>query len=686
MKHLQIALLLSTTFSLTLAACGDDTDFVPGDRDASVADSGDTDASSGNALSVSSSTVVLTEATGDDHTGTITVSVSAPVAADTPLTVSFSETGKVTAAPASISAGDTSVSLSFTASQDADALDEELTATISATGYDSVSVRIEIDDDEVPTPALSATPSTLSLTEAIGADHQGQVTISLTSTKATDTDLTVTMVPEGKLSVSANPRITAGNAGASLTFTALDDADADDETVRVTVSADGYDPVELSVTISDDDTAAPPALSVNPNTLSLTEGGANGTVTVSIPAAVTADIALTVTYSVADKVSAASATIASGSTSVDLTISPEDDADTDNETVTVTIAADGYTSTTVAVTVTDDDTAPAPAIVLDTSGSHTAPPATVLETVGTVTFWLTLDTVPTAAVDVALASDNADVTLSDSTVSLNGTDAVEVTATITADTDTAPDLAQITASAAGYTSYVYDLAITESAGAPQAFVTSSDFLQVTEGGETGTFLVRLTSEPTNNVDATISVDAVTEAPVTVTPTSLTFTTSNWNTARTISVSATADADHIGTDNVRPSNPVTLHVQATNVTTADVDVDVRDAQSEIWIGTISSTVAAGGGTATFGLAARETPSGTLTVELSAADQANQPITLSSPHGTPGGALNLTVSLDSTASELITVTGGSSASAADGYVPITITVDGDQEATQTVHFIP
>lgn len=682
MKHLQIALLLSTTFSLTLAACGDDTDFVPGDRDASVADSGDTDASSGNALSVSSSTVVLTEATGDDHTGTITVSVSAPVAADTPLTVSFSETGKVTAAPASISAGDTSVSLSFTASQDADALDEELTATISATGYDSVSVRIEIDDDEVPTPALSATPSTLSLTEAIGADHQGQVTISLTSTKATDTDLTVTMVPEGKLSVSANPRITAGNAGASLTFTALDDADADDETVRVTVSADGYDPVELSVTISDDDTAAPPALSVSPNTLSLTEGGANGTVTVSIPAAVTADTALTVTYSVADKVSAASATIASGSTSVDLTISPEDDADTDNETVTVTIAADGYTSTTVAVTVTDDDTAPAPAIVLDTSGSHTAPPATVVEG-NDVSFWLTLDNTPASAVEVTLTSTNTDVSFSPNPVSLNGTAAVEVTATIAADGDTAPDLARITASATGYTPYVYDLAITESAGAAQAFVTSSDFLQVTEG-ETGTFLVRLTTEPTSDVSATISVDAVTEAPVTVTPTSLTFTTSNWNTARTISVSATADADHIGTDNVRPSNPVTLHVQATGITTADVDVDVRDAQSEIWIGTISSTVAAGGGTATFGLAARETPSGTLTVELSAADQANQPITLSSPHGTPGGALDLSVSLDSTASELITVTGGSSGTA--GNVPITITVNGAEEATQTVQFVP
>ena len=76
---------------------------------------------------------------------------------------------------------------------------------------------------------------------------------------------------------------------------------------------------------------------------------------------------------------------------------------------------------------------------------------------------------------------------------------------------------------------------------------------VEEGGLTDSYSIVLTSEPTANV--TISVGVVeSPAQTTLSATSLTFTSSNWNTAQTVTVTAVADLviENSHTSTITPS--------------------------------------------------------------------------------------------------------------------------------------
>ena len=61
-------------------------------------------------------------------------------------------------------------------------------------------------------------------------------------------------------------------------------------------------------------------------------------------------------------------------------------------------------------------------------------------------------------------------------------------------------------------------------------------------GQSGTYTVVLTSQPTN--DVTVSVDDHPPGRATVGPTSLTFTADNWNTPQTVTISSTEDSDYV----------------------------------------------------------------------------------------------------------------------------------------------
>ena len=75
-------------------------------------------------------------------------------------------------------------------------------------------------------------------------------------------------------------------------------------------------------------------------------------------------------------------------------------------------------------------------------------------------------------------------------------------------------------------------------------------LRVTEGG-TGTYSVTLRSQP----DAEVTVAVTSDNPdVTVSPTSLTFSTSNWGTAQPVTVSAAQDADRADESATLTLNP------------------------------------------------------------------------------------------------------------------------------------
>ena len=77
-------------------------------------------------------------------------------------------------------------------------------------------------------------------------------------------------------------------------------------------------------------------------------------------------------------------------------------------------------------------------------------------------------------------------------------------------------------------------------------VLSEESLEVTEGDANGaTYTVKLASEPAASVTVTLSGHADSDLSLSgVTNDALTFTTSNWNTAQTITVTAAEDDDMI----------------------------------------------------------------------------------------------------------------------------------------------
>lgn len=112
----------------------------------------------------------------------------------------------------------------------------------------------------------------------------------------------------------------------------------------------------------------------------------------------------------------------------------------------------------------------------------------------------------------------------------------------------------------------YQISLTESSGSTQ----------VTEGGATDTYTVELNLAPTDNV--TVSVTSLnTSTGVTVNPSTLQFTTSNWNVPQTVTVTAVDDNNDEGQHtaqitHVASSNDANFSGTNTTLTTTVVDND------------------------------------------------------------------------------------------------------------------
>ena len=91
------------------------------------------------------------------------------------------------------------------------------------------------------------------------------------------------------------------------------------------------------------------------------------------------------------------------------------------------------------------------------------------------------------------------------------------------------------------TTDTYTVVVTRAAAVPGTVTVSESALTVTEEDTTGdTYTVVLDTQPTADVTVTVGGHASTD--VTPTPASLTFTTTNWSTAQTVTVTAGNDTD------------------------------------------------------------------------------------------------------------------------------------------------
>ena len=232
---------------------------------------------------------------------------------------------------------------------------------------------------------------------------------------------------------------------------------------------------------------------------------------------------------------------------------PEDDLDDGNQTPTLTLAVvdassydpyDSVSDETVNVTVVDDDTAG-----FTLSGTT----ASVSESGSTATFTVVLDSEPTGNVVFGLSSaDTGETTVSTAALtftSLNWDTAQTVT--ITGVDDTATDGNQttnvtITVNDSSTADSAYDALADQTVAVTTADDDSPGFTvaasggstTVTEAGATDTFTVVLNAQPTSDVVFNVSSGDTGEA--TVSASSLTFTTSNWDTAQTVTVTSVDD--------------------------------------------------------------------------------------------------------------------------------------------------
>ena len=224
---------------------------------------------------------------------------------------------------------------------------------------------------------------TITGTLNLNLPQDGQVTVTLTSSDAT------------AATVPATISLATGEVTKDFTITLVDDGVLDGtQTAVITASAPFIGTGTHSLAVTDDETATL-TLTASPT---VTEGASGISGSVSVSAAPTRDVTVTLTASLPALSVPASVTIPSGSSGpVAFTFDAPDNAFAEGvKNVTLTAAVAGWTSGSAAVAVNDDES---PTILL------TGPDA-AREGDGPQTYTATVNTIQAADLTLALASDD----------------------------------------------------------------------------------------------------------------------------------------------------------------------------------------------------------------------------------------------------------------------------------------
>ena len=372
-------------------------------------------------------------------------------------------------------------------------------------------------------------------------------------------------------------------------------------------------------------------------------------------------------------------TTANWNTAQTVTVSAAHDTDGTDDTATVTLGVSGggfddVTAPDVPVTVTDDDRA----IVF------TPTSLTVEEGDATgETYAVKLATEPSEEVTVTVSGHSGtDLTLSGLSptntltfTTANWNTAQTVTVKAADDADGTDDTVTLTHTASGgnYAGVSAELKVTV-ADDDRGIVFTPTSLTVDEGDTTGaSYMVKLATEPSEEVTVTISGQSGTDLTLSgLSPTStLTFTTSNWNTAQTVTVKAADDAD--GADDA-----VTLAHAATGGNyagvSAELKVTVTDDDRAIVFTPTSLTVDEGDTTgASYMVKLATEPSEEVTVTISG--QAGTDLTLSGL--SPTNTLTFTTANWNTA-QMVTVKAADDADGTDDAVTLAHAASGGNYA--------
>ena len=456
-----------------------------------------------------------------------------------------------------------------TAGRDDDAVDDVAHITHAVQGIPGVAsgprVRVAVNDDDSQGLTLDAATLTASgvtegmtatYTAVLDSEPTGPVTVAISSSEGAvtvDTDSGAAGAQDTLLFHAMN-----WDTAQTVTVRAAEDDDGEGGTATLThaVSGADYSEVEdadVSFAVADNDmkgaTLSTTALNVQENgtaeyTLVLDTEPVGGAVSVPLGVGVAAN---TVTRSP----SALTFTARNWDAPQTVTVTGVDDANTGNEIVALGHAPtgggyDGVSISNINVTAVDDDVAGlkvSPVNLTVAEGAtatytvrlNVAPTGTVAVTVGGATAKLTADT------DTGTPGDQTTLSFD----AANWDTARTVTVTAVADDDGADETVGLSHTVTGTGDYAALAAIRrpgvsvlvrddETAGV----VLAPTSLAIDEGG-TATYEVSLSAPPASGT-TTIAIASAGAAGLTVDASTLSFTGTTWDTARTVTVTAVAD--------------------------------------------------------------------------------------------------------------------------------------------------
>ena len=604
----------------------------------------------------------------EDGSGTFEVSLATRPSAQVSVTVSSGDAGAVSVPSQAVvfTTGNWSTAQLVTVGgvDDDDAGDELVTVTVTASGgdYGGETAEVEVSVSDGDTAGLVVDPDSLTVSE----DGSGTFEVRLATRPSAQVSVTVSSGDAGAVSVPARALVfTTGDwsTAQSVTVEGVDDEDALGESVTVTVTASGGDyggeTAEVDVSVTDGDTAE---LVVDPDSLTISENG-SGTFEVSLATRPSASVSVTVSSGDAGAVSVPSQavvfTTGNWSTAQSVTVEGVDDDDVLDESVTVTVTASGgdYGGETaeVEVSVADDETAE---LVVD-------PDSLTISEDGSGTFELRLASRPSAQVSVTVSSgDSGAVSVPARALVFttgNWSTAQSVTVEGVDDDDALDESVTVTVTASGgdYGGETAEVEVSVADDETAELVVDPDSLTISEDGS-GTFELRLATRPSAQVSVTVSSGD--SGAVSVSWGTLLFTTGNWSTARSVTVSGVDDNDALD-----ESVTVTLTASAGdyNGVTAEVDVSVADDDTAELVVDPDSLTVAEGGSGTFFVRLATRPSSSVSVSVSSGDTGAVSV--------PSQALTFTTGNWSTARS-VTVGGVDDADALDESVTVTVTASG------------
>ena len=510
-------------------------------------------------------------AEGDEEGSSYTVELATEPSAEVTVTVGVPSGTDVEVSPSSLtfSTSDwkTEQTVTVTATEDEDAVTDaavELTNTGSGGDYGSVAATVTVRITESDEPGLVLSRTELGVTE--GDEEGSSYTVELATEPSAEVTVTVG-VPDGT-DVGVTPTsltFSTSDWGTeqTVTVTADDDEDAvTDAKVTVTNTGSGGDygsvaaTVTVRITESDE-----PGLVLSRTELGVAEGDEEGSsYTVELATEPSAEVTVTVGVPDGTDVGVTPTSLTFNTSdwgteqTVTVTADDDEDAVTDAKvTVTNTGSGGDYGSVaaTVTVRITESDE---PGLVL----SRTELGVTEGDEEGS-SYTVELATEPSAEVTVTVGvPDGTDVGVTPTSLTFSTSDwKTEQTVTVKADDDEdAVTDAKVTVTNTGsggdYGSVAATVTVRITESDEPGLVLSRTELGVTEGDEEGSsYTVELATEPSAEVTVTVGVPDGTD--VGVTPTSLTFNTSDWGTEQTVTVTATDDEDAVTDAKVTVTN-------------------------------------------------------------------------------------------------------------------------------------